>query len=33
MADYLTNFDVITDSFIPGLHDSFGVCGRWSWSP
>ncbi|MDP9189048.1 MAG: hypothetical protein M3O25_07345 [Actinomycetota bacterium] len=25
VADYLTNIDVITDSFIPGLNDSFGV--------
>ncbi len=25
VADYLTNLDVITDSFIPSLNDSFGV--------
>ncbi len=25
VADYLTDFDVITDSFVPGLRDSFGV--------
>ena len=25
VSDYLTNFDVIRDSFIPGLNDSFGV--------
>ena len=25
VSDYLTNLDVITDSFIPGLNDSFGV--------
>jgi hypothetical protein len=25
VSDYLTNFDVIKDSFIPGLNDSFGV--------
>jgi hypothetical protein len=24
VSDYLTNVDVIKDSFIPGLHDSFG---------
>jgi hypothetical protein len=25
VSDYLTNADVISDYFIPGLHDSFGV--------
>jgi hypothetical protein len=25
VSDYLTDFDVIRDSFIPGLNDSFGV--------
>ena len=25
VSDYLTDLDVITDSFIPGLNDSFGV--------